>query len=80
MVKINPVSFAKVGDNPIMPVHQLKAKADTRQFKKDDEAKCFISKMSDGRFAVTDANFKNFTKYYEVFTEKELHESFDETE
>lgn len=61
-----------------MPVHLLKAKIDTQSFKKDEEAKCFISTMSDGRFAVTDANFSNFTKHYEVFTEKELHEFFDE--
>jgi hypothetical protein len=63
---------------PIMFKHALTAKKDTRSFKLGDTALCFITTMSDGRFAVMDASFKHPTIHYEVFTKEELHASFDE--
>ncbi len=80
MVKINQtIAGKKADDLPLMWKHSLTATKDTRQFKKGDYAICFITQMSDGRYAVTDANFNNTTKYYEVFTPTELQESFNET-
>lgn len=63
---------------PVMYRHLLTAIKETRSFKEGETAECFITKMSDGRFAVTDANFGKFTPHYEVFTEDELHNSFTE--
>lgn len=33
MVTLNTLSYAKIGDYPVMPVHPLTAKKDTRAFK-----------------------------------------------
>lgn len=64
---------------PVMPRHRLTATKDTRTFKKDESDECFITRMSDGRFAVFTATFAEQTKHMEVFTETDLHESFIET-
>ena len=63
---------------PIMHKHLLVAKKDTRSFKQGESAMCFITIMSDGRYAVMDAHFKHPTFHYEVFTKEELRASFDE--
>jgi hypothetical protein len=77
MVTINSIIYAKVGEVPIMPVHQLTAKKDSRHFKDGEHVACYLFKMTDGRFAVSNASFRTIT-HYEVFTEKELHDTFDE--
>jgi len=78
MVTIHTLEFVKQGEVPYMPVHPLTATKQTRAFKDGEKQRCFIFKMTDGRFAVSNATFKNVT-HYEVFTEKELHESFTES-
>lgn len=78
MVTLNTLSYAKIGDYPVMPVHPLTAKKDTRAFKEGESVACYIFKMQDGRYGVSNATFKNIT-HYEVFTEAELHDSFDES-
>lgn len=79
MVTINQIDrLSKPDDLPQMWKHNLKATKKTRQFKKDEVVMCFITIMSDKRYAVTDADFSNVTKHYEVFSKKELHESFEE--
>jgi hypothetical protein len=73
---------ATVGKNgeilPVMPVHILTVKRDTRSFQTGQSARCYITIMSDGRYAVFDASFTFPQKWYEVFTEDELHITFDE--
>lgn len=66
------------GDVPVMPLHKLTANKKTRAFKDGETVVCFISKMTDGRFSVMNGHFLR-TTHYEVFTEKELHESFTES-
>lgn len=78
MVTIHTPQMQANGDTPIMPVHTLQATTDTKTFKKGETAKCFITKMSDGRFSLMDANFLNTTVHYEVHSEESLHESFTE--
>lgn len=78
MVKLFSLQRVGYGDNPPMPVHILKATKKTKCFKPDEEARCFIIKMDNDRYAVTDADFSRVTPHYEVFGEKELHESFTE--
>lgn len=78
MVKLYSLQRVGYGDNPPMPVHKLKATKKTDSFKVGEECDCFIIKMDNNRFAVTEANFLNVTNHYEVFDEKQLHDSFDE--
>lgn len=61
-----------------MPVHTLTANTPTKCFRLGERADCFIVKMDNNRFAVTDADFKGVTPHYEVFTENELHDTFNE--
>lgn len=63
---------------PIMPKHTLTALVNTKTFVKGETAECFIAKMQDGRYEVFDANFGRITAHMEVFTEEELHNSFEE--
>lgn len=63
---------------PIMPVHRLKAVKKTKTFEVDEIGECFITIMSDGRYSIMDADFLNYQKHYQVFTEKELHDSFED--
>lgn len=73
---------ATIGNNgeiaPVMPIHKLTAKKDTRTFTAGEQQDCYIAKMSDGRYQVFDATFINVTNHHECFTEQELHDSFDE--
>lgn len=62
---------------PTMVVHKLQATKDTRSFKSGETDDCYIAKMTDGRFQVFTASFME-TKHHEVFSEKDLHESFNE--
>lgn len=62
---------------PYMRVHKLQATKKTRTFSEDEIDDCYIAKMTDGRFQVFTASFME-TKHHEVFTEKDLHESFNE--
>jgi hypothetical protein len=67
-----------VNDSPVMPIHRLTVLKDSRHFKTGEVVDCFIQKMSDGRLSVTDANFLNFTKHYEVFgSYKDLDDTFE---
>lgn len=81
MVKLHTPQMMGYGQDakPVMPRHRLTATKDTRTFKKDESDECFITHMSDGRYAVFSAIFAGPTKHMEVFTESELHESFIET-
>ena len=73
---------ATIGKNgeiaPVMPRHRLTAKKKTRTFEEGEVENCFIAKMSDGRYQVFDAVFAGPTKHHEVFTEQDLHDSFEE--
>jgi hypothetical protein len=77
MVTINAPQM-NADKQPVMYTHSLTATRKTKTFKVGESAVCFITRMSDGRFAVMDASFAQVTKHYEVFTESELHESFTE--
>ena len=63
---------------PVMPVHRITAKRNTKTFSAGQTSDVFITRMTDGRLSVFDASFKNTQKHYEVFTEEDLHDSFDE--
>lgn len=82
MVKLHKPEMITNGKDaaPVMYKHQLQATKKTKTFEKDEIASCYIARMSDGRYAVMDANFLNYTKHYEVFTETDLDESFNEIE
>jgi hypothetical protein len=79
MVKLHNPEMQSNGSAPVMPRHFLEATKDTRSFKKGETDTCFITLMSCGRYSVMTAIFAGHTKHYEVFTEKELHESFNES-
>lgn len=80
MVNISSNAWDFGNNRPIMPIHKLEALVDTKTMNKGDIFSMFIAKMSDGRFAIMDANMSYQTVHYEVHTEESLHQSFQEIE
>ena len=80
MVTINStqVIVGKDGFTPVMHQHNLKCLQSTRKFTEGENLKCYVAKYADSRFAVWDASWLHHNKY-EVFTERELHEVFEES-
>lgn len=72
------VIIGKDGITPVMHQHTLTCLKSSKQFKADETLKCFVAEMDGKRFAVWDAHWSHHNKY-EVFTEQELHENFNET-
>lgn len=79
MVKINQkeVIVTKDGITPVMRVHTLICTRDTKQFKKDETVKTYVAEMDNNRFAVWDSHWTHHNKY-EVFSQEELHKTFNE--
>lgn len=80
MVTINKMEViaGKDGILPIMHQHNLSVLKSTKQFTEGETLKCYVSKYANNRFAVWDAYWGHHNKY-EVFSEEELHSTFNET-
>lgn len=79
MVTINKmeVYIGKDGVTPVMYQHNLNVLKTTKPFIEGETIRCYVSKYSNGRFAVWDVDFHHHNKY-KVFSEEELHATFNE--
>lgn len=72
MVKIHPIT-----DGPMAMIHVLKSNIVFNGFEEGEAKKCYIQKMSNGRFGVMSYSYKD--NFYKVLqSEQELHDSFEE--
>jgi hypothetical protein len=78
MVILHKIQPTTGGYFPVVPRHQVTVARQHGPFRQTDEAiEVFIQKMSCGRYGVIENGWKSAAKYA-VFTEKELHETFNE--
>lgn len=79
MVKINQkeVIITKDGITPVMRVHTLTCQKETKVFSEGSVNKVYVAEMDNNRFAVWDSHWGHHNKY-EVFSENELHSTFNE--
>lgn len=64
---------------PVMNKHSLTFKKPFIGFSAGDKVDCFIQKFHDGRFAVWDSSWLHHNRYGVITSEKELHDTFDES-
>lgn len=83
MVNINLIQpMARDQQIPVMPVHTLVVKAKSKVFKTGETVSCYIQKfknswdLGEKKFGVFPTKWSDVR--YEVFTEEQLHATFDE--
>jgi hypothetical protein len=83
MVNINLIQpMAREQQIPVMPMHQLTVKAKSKVFNIGESVSCYVQKLKnawdpeENKFGVFPTRWSDYR--YEVFTEQELHETFDE--